>query len=116
MVKPPARPRAWRRMLSGRRLDLIDPSPLDVEIADIAHGVARWNGQTEGPEIFSVAQHSLLVEALFRASRAKATRAEQLTALRHDAPELSTHTGAILSRCSQPDLSAEALALPIAKS
>ena len=55
-------------MLSGRRLDLIDPSPLDVEIADIAHGlarVARWNGQTQGPEIFSVAQHSLLVEALF---------------------------------------------------
>ena len=62
--------RAWQRMLSGRRLDLIDPSPLDVEIADIAHGlarVARWNGQTKGPEIFSVAQHSLLVEALFAA-------------------------------------------------
>ena len=58
-------------MLSGRRLDLIDPSPLDVEIADIAHGlarVARWNGQTKGPEIFSVAQHSLLVEALFAAA------------------------------------------------
>ena len=57
-------------MLSGRRLDLIDPSPLDIEIADIAHGlarVARWNGQTRGPEIFSVAQHSLLVEALFGA-------------------------------------------------
>jgi hypothetical protein len=53
--------RAWQRMLSGRRLDLIDPSPLDIEIADIAHGlarVARWNGQTHGPEIFSVAQHS----------------------------------------------------------
>ena len=62
--------RAWQRMLSGRRLDLIDPSPLDVEIGDIAHGlarVARWNGQTKGPEIFSVAQHSLLVEALFSA-------------------------------------------------
>ena len=62
--------RAWQRMLSGRRLDLIDPSPLDVEIGDIAHGlarVARWNGQTKGPEIFSVAQHSLLVEALFAA-------------------------------------------------
>ena len=62
--------RAWQRMLSGRRLDLIDPSPLDVEISDIAHGlarVARWNGQTKGPEIFSVAQHSLLVEALFAA-------------------------------------------------
>ena len=60
--------RAWQRMLSGRRLDLIDPSPLDIEIADIAHGlarVARWNGQTKGAEIFSVAQHCLLVEALF---------------------------------------------------
>ena len=59
--------RAWQRMLSGRRLDLIDPSPLDIEIADIAHGlarVARWNGQTKGAEIFSVAQHCLLVEAL----------------------------------------------------
>ena len=64
-------------MLSGRRLDLIDPSPLDVEIADIAHGlarVARWNGQTQGPEIFSVAQHSLLVEALFAARRRAARR------------------------------------------
>src|SRR4030042_1495119 len=59
--------RAWQRMLSGRRLDLLDPSPLDVEIEDIAHGlarVARWNGQTAGPHIFSVAQHSLLVEAI----------------------------------------------------
>ncbi len=60
-------PRAWQRMLSGRRLDLLDPSPLDVEIDDIAHGlsrVARWNGQTVGPHIFSVAQHSLLVEKI----------------------------------------------------
>ena len=59
--------RAWQRMLSGRRLDLLDPSPLDVEIEDIAHGlarVARWNGQTKGAHIFSVAQHVLLVEAL----------------------------------------------------
>ena len=60
-------PRAWQRMLSGRRLDLLDPSPLDIEIEDIAHGlarVARWNGQTVGDHIFSVAQHSLLVEAV----------------------------------------------------
>ena len=59
--------RAWQRMLSGRRLDLLDPSPLDVEIADIAHGlarVARWNGQTEGAHIFSVAQHTLLVDVV----------------------------------------------------
>jgi len=61
--------RVWQRMLSGRRLDLLDPSPLDVEIADIAHGlarVARWNGQTSGAHIFSVAQHTLLVEAVMR--------------------------------------------------
>ena len=60
--------RAWQRMLSGRRLDLLDPSPLDVEIEDIAHGlafVARWNGQTIGEHAYSVAEHSLLVEELF---------------------------------------------------
>ncbi len=82
--------RAWQRMLSGRRLDLIDPSPLDVEISDIAHGlarVARWNGQTKGPEIFSVAQHSLLVEALFAAGEAPSSREARLAALLHDAPE-----------------------------
>jgi uncharacterized protein len=82
--------RAWQRMLSGRRLDLIDPSPLDVEIGDIAHGlarVARWNGQTKGPEIFSVAQHSLLVEALFAAGRPEPSGKARLTALLHDAPE-----------------------------
>src|SRR6202048_299924 len=62
-------PRVWQRMLSGRRLDLLDPSPLDVEIADIAPRlarVARWNGQTSGAHIFSVAQHTLLVEAVMR--------------------------------------------------
>jgi uncharacterized protein len=82
--------RAWQRMLSGRRLDLIDPSPLDVEIGDIAHGlarVARWNGQTKGPEIFSVAQHSLLVEALLAAGQPAPSAKAQLTALLHDAPE-----------------------------
>ncbi|HEX9168421.1 MAG TPA: HD family hydrolase [Roseiarcus sp.] len=77
-------------MLSGRRLDLIDPSPLDVEIGDIAHGlarVARWNGQTKGPEIFSVAQHSLLVEALFAAGEPSPPGKARLAALLHDAPE-----------------------------
>jgi 5'-deoxynucleotidase YfbR-like HD superfamily hydrolase len=77
-------------MLSGRRLDLIDPSPLDVEIGDIAHGlarVARWNGQTKGPEIFSVAQHSLLVEALLAAGQPAPSAKAQLAALLHDAPE-----------------------------
>jgi uncharacterized protein len=82
-------PRAWQRMLSGRRLDLLDPSPLDIEIADIAHGlarVARWNGQTSGAHIFSVAQHTLLVEALARA-RAPLDRRARLAILLHDAPE-----------------------------
>jgi uncharacterized protein len=82
--------RAWQRMLSGRRLDLIDPSPLDIEIEDIAHGlarVARWNGQTIGSEIFSVAQHSLLVEALVGGLAPQASRTWRLAALLHDAPE-----------------------------
>ncbi len=82
--------RAWQRMLSGRRLDIIDPSPVNVEIADIAHGlarVARWNGQTRGPEIFSVAQHSLLVEALFGAGEPAPSPKMRLAALLHDAPE-----------------------------
>lgn len=83
-------PRAWQRMLSGRRLDLLDPSPLDVELADIAHGlarVARWNGQTLGEHAFSVAQHSVLVTALVALLKPSLTREEALTALLHDAPE-----------------------------
>jgi 5'-deoxynucleotidase YfbR-like HD superfamily hydrolase len=77
-------------MLSGRRLDLLDPSPLDVEIEDIAHGlarVARWNGQTTGSNIFSVAQHSLLVEAVSRKISANLDRKWRLAVLLHDAPE-----------------------------
>jgi len=83
-------PRAWQRMLSGRRLDLLDPSPLDIEIEDIAHGlarVARWNGQTVGPSIFSVAQHSLLVEGITGHLQPDLTVASKLTALLHDAAE-----------------------------
>jgi 5'-deoxynucleotidase YfbR-like HD superfamily hydrolase len=82
-------PRAWQRMLSGRRLDLLDPSPLDIEIADIAHGlarVARWNGQTDGAHIYSVAQHCLLVETLARAD-ARLDHKRRLVVLLHDAPE-----------------------------
>ena len=82
--------RAWQRMLSGRRLDLLDPSPLDVEIADIAHGlarVARWNGQTEGAHIFSVAQHTLLVDAVARARWPSLDHRARLEILMHDAPE-----------------------------
>jgi hypothetical protein len=85
---PPAR--VWQRMLSGRRLDLLDPSPLDIEIADIAHGlarVARWNGQTNGTHIFSVAQHTLLVEAVMRTLSPRVDHRLRLAALLHDAPE-----------------------------
>lgn len=83
-------PRAWQRMLSGRRLDLLDPSPLDVEIEDIAHGlarVARWNGQTIGTHAFSVAQHSLVVEDICRKLAPEWDKQKRLMALLHDAPE-----------------------------
>jgi 5'-deoxynucleotidase YfbR-like HD superfamily hydrolase len=83
-------PRAWQRMLSGRRLDLLDPSPLDIEIEDIAHGlarVARWNGQTKGEHAFSVAQHCVLVERLTADLNTRLTREARLMALLHDAPE-----------------------------
>ncbi|MDE2182993.1 MAG: HD family hydrolase [Alphaproteobacteria bacterium] len=85
-----APPRAWQRMLSGRRLDLLDPSPLDVEIEDIAHGlarVARWNGQTKGAHAFSVAQHCVLVERLSFELNPRLAREARLMALLHDAPE-----------------------------
>jgi 5'-deoxynucleotidase YfbR-like HD superfamily hydrolase len=86
----PSAPRAWQRMLSGRRLDLVDPSPLDVEIEDIAHGlarVARWNGQTTGAHIFSVAQHTLLVEEIGRRRAGNVDRRLGLAMMLHDAPE-----------------------------
>lgn len=82
--------RAWQRMLSGRRLDLLDPTPVDIEIEDIAHGlafVARWNGQTRGDFAYSVAEHSLLVETLFGRISPKAPAKWHLAALLHDAPE-----------------------------
>ncbi len=81
---------AWQRMLSGRRLDLLKPSPADIDLHDIAHGlarVARWNGQTRGPYILSVAQHSLLVEALLGHIRPGADRHARAVAVLHDAPE-----------------------------
>jgi 5'-deoxynucleotidase YfbR-like HD superfamily hydrolase len=93
LKKPAPKPqstRAWQRMLSGRRLDLLDPSPLDIEIEDIAHGlarVARWNGQTHGAHIFSVAQHTLLVEAVMRVQSPRVDRRVRLAAMLHDAPE-----------------------------
>jgi 5'-deoxynucleotidase YfbR-like HD superfamily hydrolase len=86
----PSAARAWQRMLSGRRLDLLDPTPLDIEIEDIAHGlarVARWNGQTHGAHIFSVAQHTLLVEAVLRAESPRVDRRVRLAVLLHDGPE-----------------------------
>ena len=90
LPKGTANGRVWQRMLSGRRLDLMDPSPLDIEIADIAHGlarVARWNGQTSGAHIFSVAQHTLLVEAVMREHSPRLDIKYRLAALLHDAPE-----------------------------
>jgi len=86
----PEAPRAWQRMLSGRRLDLLDPSPLDIEIGDIAHGlarVARWNGQTAGEHAFSVAEHSLVVEKLCLQLDPALEKRWRLAALLHDAPE-----------------------------
>ena len=83
-------PRAWQRMLSGRRLDLLDPSPLDIELSDIAHGlarVARWNGQTVGEHAFSVAQHCLVVEELALRVEPSLDPRWRLAALLHDAPE-----------------------------
>jgi len=85
-----AQSRAWQRMLSGRRLDLLDPSPLDVELSDIAHGlarVARWNGQTSGDYAFSVAQHSVLVLEIASAMEPDIDDRGRLYALLHDAPE-----------------------------
>ena len=82
--------RAWQRMLSGRRLDLLEPSPVDIEIEDIAHGlarVARWNGQTSGDCAFSVAQHSVLVERLFTRYFPGTDRKWRLACLLHDGPE-----------------------------
>lgn len=87
---PSPRARAWQRMLSGRRLDLLDPSPLDIEIGDIAHGLARlarWNGQTKGAHAFSVAQHCILVEAIAECLKPQLSDKFRLAALLHDAPE-----------------------------
>ena len=83
-------PRAWQRMLSGRRLDLLDPSPMDIEIEDIAHGlarVARWNGQTIGEHAFSVAQHSVVVEEIVAHIKPDVEPRWRLAALLHDASE-----------------------------
>lgn len=89
-IKMAQQPRAWQRMLSGRRLDLLDPTPVDIEIEDIAHGlafVARWNGQTHGDFAYSVAEHSLLVETLYGRIMPSAPVKWRLAALLHDAPE-----------------------------
>ena len=90
MSRAPKPPRAWQRMLSGRRLDLLDPTPMDIEVEDIAHGlafVARWNGQTVGDWPYSVAEHSLLVESIYARAQPKAPAKWRMAALLHDAPE-----------------------------
>ena len=86
----PSAPRAYQRMLSGRRLDILRPSPLDIEIEDIAHGlarVARWNGQTSGKYGYSVAQHSILVEQLMHMNAPSLALKWRLACLLHDAAE-----------------------------
>lgn len=88
MARPASR--AWQRMLSGRRLNLLDPTPFDIEIGDIAHGlafVARWNGQTQGDWPYSVAEHSLLVEQIMARLDPGCDPRWRLAALLHDAPE-----------------------------
>jgi hypothetical protein len=90
VARRPPDERAWQRMISGRRLDLVDPSPLDVEIGDIAHGlarVARWNGQTAGAHAYSVAQHTLLVEEIAAMTAPDIGASGRLAIMLHDAPE-----------------------------
>ena len=90
MVKNSKSPRAWQKMLSGRILDLLDPSPVDIEIEDIAHGLsflARWNGQTIGDYPYSVAEHSILVEKIYSYLNPDVSVKWKLIALLHDAPE-----------------------------
>src|SRR5690554_1661202 len=90
MTRTEKAPRAWQRMISGRRLDLLDPSPFDVEIEDIAHGlarVARWNGQTASDHAFSVAEHSVIVERIAGDLYPALEPKWRLVALLHDAPE-----------------------------
>lgn len=97
IAKKPASPvkkrqpnRAWQRMLSGRRLDLLDPSPMDIEIEDIAHGlsrVARWNGQTTGEYPFTVLEHSLIVDDILVSLEPKISKKWRLACLLHDASE-----------------------------
>jgi len=88
-------PRTWQRMLSGRRLNLLDPSPMDIEIGDIALGLSRntrWNGQTEGDHAWSVAQHSVVAVEVVRRLLAPRRDSElELAALLHDASEYVTH-------------------------
>jgi len=87
-------PRTWQRMLSGRSLNLINPSAVDIEIHDIALGLSRntrWNGQTTGEHGWSVAQHSLLVVEILQQHNPQSPSWVLLAALLHDAAEYVTH-------------------------
>jgi len=87
-------PRTWQRMLSGRRLNLLEPSPLDIEIEDIALGLSRntrWNGQTNGEHGWSVAQHSDLVVDIVRYLEPRSGADVLMAAKLHDASEYVTH-------------------------
>jgi hypothetical protein len=82
--------RAWVRLPSGRRLDLLAPTPFDWTDEDLAIGLSRtfrWGGHSVWPAPLSVAQHSLAVLALRRAARPAATRIGLRRELLHDAEE-----------------------------
>jgi 5'-deoxynucleotidase YfbR-like HD superfamily hydrolase len=106
-------PRVFQRMRSGRRLHLLDPSPVDVEISDAIYGISRqmrWNGQTTGEVGFTVAQHSVTVEAIFTAMVwPKAPVEARLAALVHDLAEwvlsdLSTPVKAVIKAAGYGEL------------
>jgi hypothetical protein len=87
--------RAWVRMPSGKRLDLLSPTPFDWDDADLALGLARtyrWGGHSAWPLPLSVAQHSITVMLLRRAAAFASTSTPlapiiELRELLHDAEE-----------------------------
>ncbi len=82
--------RAWVRLPSGKRLDLLHPTPFDWDDADLAVGLARtyrWGGHSAWPLPLSVAQHSLLVLAMHRQGARRTDPAAEHRELLHDADE-----------------------------
>jgi len=83
--------RAWRRLPSTRRIDLMNPDPdawTDRDLACLMSRTARWAGESSWQETLSVAQHSLMVLELMRLTApVPMTAAEELRELLHDAEE-----------------------------